>query len=158
MTYNLGPRSMGNLAGVDPRLLRVVQRAIQITAQDFGVAGKATRTAAEQNALYKQGVSQKDGYKYKSNHQTHVDGFGYAVDLTPFINGSFDVNNEAAQYPIAAAMSQASAQLGIPLTWGGNWIDQLTGSTVVEMKALVSRYKVQHPGPDWVDLPHFQLR
>jgi hypothetical protein len=32
MTYNLGPRSMGNLAGVEPRLLRVVQRAIQITA------------------------------------------------------------------------------------------------------------------------------
>ena len=158
MTYSLGTRSMGNLAGVEPRLLRVVQRAITLTSQDFGVAGKAVRTAAEQHALFLKGVSQKDGYKNKSNHQPHIDGFGYAVDLTPFIDGQFDVNNLAAQYPIAAAMSRASAQLGIPLTWGGNWISQLTGETVQDMTALVGQYRQQHPGPDFIDLPHFQLR
>lgn len=158
MTYTLGSRSMGNLAGVEPRLTRVVQRAIQLTTQDFGVAGKAVRSAEEQHALYLKHVTQKDGYKNKSNHQPHIDGFGHAVDLTPFIAGSFDVNNEAAQYPIAVAMSLASAQLAIPITWGGNWIEQLAGSTVADMKALVARYKAQHPGPDFVDLPHFQLR
>lgn len=157
MTYSLGERSRGNLAGVHPDLLRVVQRAIQITTQDFGVAGKAVRTAAEQHALFLQGRSQKDGYKNKSNHQPHGDGFGYAVDLTPFIAGSFDVNNEAAQYPIAAAMSQASRETGVKVTWGGNWFDPLIGATVADMQANVARYKAKHPGPDWVDLPHFQL-
>ena len=158
MTYVLGSRSLGNLAGVEPRLVEVVKRAIQVTAQDFGVAGKATRTAEEQHALYLQGVTQKDGYKNKSNHQTHVDGFGYAVDLTPFINGQFDVNNEAAQYPIAVAMSLASKQLAIPITWGGNWYEQLTGDTVAAMRDNVRRYQLKHPGPDFIDLPHFQLR
>lgn len=158
MIYSLGTRSMGNLAGVEPRLVAVVNRAITLTTQDFGVAGKAVRTAAEQHALYLQGVSQKDGYKNKSNHQPHIDGFGYAVDLTPFIAGQFDVDNEAAQYPIAAAMARASAQLGIPVTWGGNWLEPLTGDTVQDMTALVARYRQQHPGPDFIDLPHFQLR
>lgn len=158
MTYALGSRSMANLAGVEPRLMRLVQRAITLTTMDFGVAGKAVRTAMEQHELYLKGVSQKDGYRHKSNHQPHVDGFGYAVDLTPFINGQFDVNNLAAQYPIAAAMSRASAQLGIPVTWGGNWMTPLTGESVSDMKSLEARYRVQHPGPDWTDLPHFELR
>lgn len=158
MAYFLGTRSMKNLEGVEPRMVAVVKRAIQLTSQDFGVAAKATRTAAEQYALFQQGVTQKDGYKNKSNHQEHTDGFGYAVDLTPFINGQFDVNNEAAQYPIAVAMSLASKQLGIPITWGGNWYEQLTGETVAAMRDNVRRYQVKHPGPDFIDLPHFQLR
>ena len=158
MTYSLGSRSLGNLAGVHPDIVRVVKRAIELTAQDFGVAGKAVRTADEQHALYLKGVTQKDGYKNKSNHQPHSDGAGHAVDLTPFINGSFDVNNEAAQYPIAVAMSLASKQLGVAITWGGNWYEQLAGETVAAMRDNVRRYQVKHPGPDFIDLPHFQLR
>ena len=158
MTYTLGIRSLVNMAGLHPDLEKVVQRAIQVTAQDFGVAGKAVRTAEEQHALFLAGVSQKDGYKNKSNHQPQADKMGHAVDLTPFINGQFDVNNEAAQYPIAVAMSLASKQLGIPITWGGNWIDPLQGETVAAMKDLVRRYRLIHPGPDFVDLPHYQLR
>lgn len=157
MTFKLGPRSLGNLGGVHPDLVAVVMRAIQITTQDFGVAGKAVRTAEEQNALFKKGVTQKDGYKNKSNHQPHSDGLGHAVDLTPFINGQFDVDNEAAQYPIAAAMSQAAAELGVRIIWGGNWIEPIKGSTVAEMRSAVARYKALHPGPDFIDLPHFQL-
>ena len=157
MTYVLGERSWKNLEGVRADLVSVVKRAIQLTAQDFGVAGKAVRTAEEQHALYLQGVTQKDGYKNKSNHQPHSDGFGYAVDLTPFINGQFDVNNEEAQYPIAVAMSLASKQLGVPITWGGNWYEPLSGETVAAMKDNVRRYRAKHPGPDFVDLPHFQL-
>ena len=158
MTFSLGPRSVANLAGLHPGLLGIVHGAIVSTSVDFGVTGKAVRTAAEQHKLFLQGVTQKDGYKNKSNHQTHVDGFGYAVDLTPFINGQFDVNNEAAQYPIAVAMSLASKQLAIPITWGGNWYEQLTGDTVAAMRDNVRRYQLKHPGPDFIDLPHFQLR
>jgi peptidoglycan L-alanyl-D-glutamate endopeptidase CwlK len=157
MTYTLGKRSRDNLAGVHPDLVKVIERALQLTAQDFGIAGKAVRTAEEQHALFLKGVSQKDGYKHKSNHQPWADGYGHAVDLTPFINGSFDVNNEAAQYPIAAAMSQAAKELGIKISWGGNWMEPLQGQNVAAMKDMVTRYKINHPGPDFIDLPHFQL-
>ena len=167
MAYGFGSRSTVNMAGLHPNLTKVLNRAIQITTQDFGIAAKAVRTAAEQAALYAQGrtkpgniVTDKDGYKNKSNHQPHGDGFGYAVDCTPFIAGSFDVNNEAAQYPIAAAMSLAAKEFGVKIVWGGNWYEVLndTGSTVEDMKAWVARYRDQHPGPDFIDLPHFELR
>lgn len=158
MGYKLGKRSLSNMEGLRLDLMAVVRRAIELTEQDFGVAGKAVRTAEEQHDLFLKGVSQVDGYKKRSNHQSQLDGFGHAVDLTPFINGRFEVNNEDAQYPIAVAMSLASSELGIPITWGGNWIDQLTGATVADMKALVARYRKLHPGPDFIDLPHFQLR
>lgn len=157
MTYILGTRSLTNMAGLHPDLARAVHRAIELTAQDFGVAGKAVRTAEEQHALFLQGVSQKDGYRDKSNHQVTPDKFGHAVDLTPFINGSFDVNNEGAQYPIAVAMSLASRELSVPLTWGGNWYERLEGATVAAMKASELRYRAKHPGRDFIDLSHFQL-
>ena len=37
MTFKLSQRSMDNLFGVQPALVMVVQRAIQITRVDFGV-------------------------------------------------------------------------------------------------------------------------
>ena len=167
MTYSFGNRSTGNMVGLHPNLHRVLMRAIQITTQDFGIAAKAVRTAAEQGVLYAQGrtkpgniVTSKDGYKNKSNHQPHGDGFGYAVDLTPFVAGRWDVNNEAAQYPIAAAMSQAAKELGIKIVWGGNWYQAMNdyGSELSDMKAAVERYQIQHPGRDFIDLPHFELQ
>jgi len=157
MGFQFGARSLTNMAGLHPDIASVVRRALTLTTQDFGIAAKATRTAEEQHKLFLAGVSQKDGYKHKSNHQLHADGYGYAVDLTPFINGKFDVNNEEAQYPIAAAMSLAAGDLGVKVTWGGNWLEPLSGRTVADMKASVARYKAKHPGPDFIDLPHFQL-
>ena len=81
MTYSLSQRSRDNLTGVHPDLVRIVEGAIVSSAVDFGITGKAVRTAAEQAALFRQGVTQKDGYKSKSNHQPHADGWGHAVDF-----------------------------------------------------------------------------
>ena len=163
MTYSLGSRSRANLAGVHPDLVRIIDAAIAITTQDFGIAGKAVRTAEEQHKLFLQGVTQKDGYKHKSNHQPWADGFGHAVDLTPFAGGKFIVTDAAwGMYPaIASAMSRAAKSLGLAarLTWGGNWFETMDryGSEPADMTAALARYKVQHPGPDFADGPHFQL-
>lgn len=165
MMFVLGERSRRNMRGLHVDLVNVVQEALKVTTQDFGVTAKAVRTAQEQHLLWEQGrkspgkiVTSKDGYKDKSNHQAAVDGLGYAVDLTPFINGEFDVDNEEAQYPIALAMAKASLQLGTPITWGGNWLMPLKGGTVEELKEFVETYKKIHPGKDFIDLPHFELR
>lgn len=159
MVYNLSQRSLDNMRDVHADLQQVVMAAIKRTTQDFGVTGKAVRTAAEQNALFRKGVTQKDGYKNRSNHQAHADGRGHAVDLTPFVNGKFDPDTWENYYPVAAAMSEAAKRLGIRITWGGNWYECMNdyGSTVADMKAAVARYKRNHPGPDFIDGPHFQL-
>jgi peptidoglycan LD-endopeptidase CwlK len=161
MPYKLGTRSQANLAGVHDKLRLVVARAIVLSTQDFGVVGKAVRTAAEQNALFKQGVTTKDGYKRKSNHQPRADGFGYAVDLTPYSGGAYILDDRAhAMYPhIASAMSRAAKELGVRIKWGSNWYEAMNdyGSTPADMIAAVERYKAKHPGPDFIDGPHYEM-
>lgn len=163
MTYSLGPRSRANLIGAHPDLIRIVEGAIVLSTVDFGVTGKAVRTPEEQHALFLKGVTQKDGYKSKSNHQPHEDGFGHAVDLTPFVDGKPIVTEAAwGLYPaVASAMSQSAKALGLAnrLTWGCNWFETMDryGSAPSDMQDALNRYKRKHPGPDFVDGPHFQL-
>lgn len=54
MPYTLGARSLGNLQGVHPKLVEVVNRAITITKQDFAVTGGFTGTI----------VSEWEGHAY----------------------------------------------------------------------------------------------
>jgi len=161
MTYSLGTKSRQNLARVRPRLVRVVELAIVLTMQDFCVLDSGgARTAEEQNALFKKGVTQKDGYKKLSNHQVKADGYGDAVDLVPWVDGKpmYD-DTWARHYPVAVAMSLASRQLHTPIIWGGNWYESmdLYPATLEGVKEAVERYKIKHPGPDFIDAPHFQL-
>lgn len=159
MTYKLGRNSMAQLSQVHPDLVMVVKRAITLTTQDFCVFDGG-RTAAEQNALYKRGVTQKDGYKNKSNHQITSDGYGHSVDLVPWVNGRpvWD-DSWTMHYPIAYAMAQAAVQLSVNVKWGGNWYEILNNyaTSLDAVKRAVARYKVDHPGPDFIDAPHFEL-
>jgi len=160
MTYYLSTRSMDNMKGMHPNLLLVVKSAIQFSTQDFGVVAKQVRTAAEQHALFLSGATQKDGYKSKSNHQAHGDGLGYAVDLTPYVAGRGWVPEDwNLYYAIAAAMADAARKNNIRLVWGGNWYECLNDYcfSASDAKAAVERYKAKHPGPDFIDGPHFQL-
>jgi|GEM_PF-4975831 len=56
MGYKLGKSSRAELKGVHPDMIKVVERAIEITEQDFTVFD-GIRTAADQRALYKRGAS-----------------------------------------------------------------------------------------------------
>lgn len=159
MAFKLGEASVARLARVHPDLAHVVFRAIRLTTQDFGVTTGA-RTAAEQHALFLKGASQKDGYKNRSNHQVDVDGLGDAVDLTPWVTGKgYDFQSWDLAYPVAVAMSQAARELQTRIRWGGNWYEAMDQypATIEGVKAAVERYKLKHPGPDFLDGPHFEL-
>lgn len=162
LMHTLGKNSLAVLEDrVDPKLVEVVKHAITITEQDFCLLKNGgARSAEEQNKLFKQGSTQKDGYKKPSNHQVKSDGFGKAVDLVPWGNGSFFYDDTwEAHYPIAVAMSKASRALNIPIMWGGNWYERMDQypDTLEGIKEAVERYKKQHAGVDFIDAPHFQL-
>lgn len=107
MTYKLGKRSKERLQGVHPDLVAVVERAIQITDQDFTVL-EGLRSLDRQKELYNSGKSKT----MNSRHLT-----GHAVDIAPWpINWDWEYF-----YPIADAMKQAAEELNIPLEWGGDW-------------------------------------
>jgi peptidoglycan LD-endopeptidase CwlK len=156
--FKLGNKSESQLVNIDPRLIKVVRRAITITEQDFGVHDGA-RTAQEQNALFKKGASKMDGYNKKSNHQITPSGFGNAVDLVPYVDGNYVWEPWDLFFPIASAMSKSAKKLGVRIKWGGNWYEVMNdyGDSIADVKNAVERYKKDHPGPDFIDGPHFEL-
>jgi|TARA_B110000967_G_scaffold93413_1_gene95995 peptidoglycan L-alanyl-D-glutamate endopeptidase CwlK len=128
MSFQLGTNSINNLAGVDGRLIDIADLAIKLTNIDFGIpATGGLRTEEVQAKLFEDGFSKADGVSNKSYHQS-----GKALDVYAYVDGkaSWDKLHLAL---IAAAMLQASAQLGYELKWGGLW-------------------------KSWQDMPHFELR
>lgn len=124
---NFSNRSLGNLKGVHPRLVTLLTEAIKNTPIDFTIV-EGVRTTQRQQELYAQGrtkpgtiVTNVDGIKRKSNHQPKADGYGYAVDLYPFLSGKVDVNAAKELKVIAAHIKVIATQLKIKITWGGDW-------------------------------------
>ena len=156
MGYALGAKSLAELAGVEPRLVAVVKRAIEITPQDFSVHD-GLRTEAEQTNLVRSGASQT----MNSMHRKQADGYGHAVDLVPFINGKLRWEWDAI-YPIAAAVKFAAAELNVPVRWGGCWqfMSQIKGSTADDLKRAVEAYGAarRRAGKKvFTDGPHFEI-
>lgn len=108
----LNARSLKNLEGVHPDLVRVVKRADELVAPPLGfVVIEGLRTAKRQAELVAAGASRTQN----SRHLT-----GHAVDLMATVNGQ-----GRWDWPLygqlAAAMKQAAAEFGVALVWGGDW-------------------------------------
>ena len=124
----LGKSSLKTLEGIHPDLVKVIKESIKETPVDFTVTD-GVRTTAQQKALYAKGrtapggvVTNADGVKNKSNHQSKADGFGHAVDLYPYVDGKIDFNDTHGHLPAIAAHIKATAKcMGIKIGWGGDW-------------------------------------
>jgi peptidoglycan L-alanyl-D-glutamate endopeptidase CwlK len=108
--YTLGPRSKQRLKGVHPDLIKVVERAIEISTIDFTVL-EGLRTPERQKALLEAGASQT----LNSRHIT-----GHAVDLGAWVDNQVDWS-WPLYHKIAAAMKVAATQEGVSIVWGGDW-------------------------------------
>lgn len=158
-TFVLGTKSRQSLAGVHPDLIRVVERAIQVTSVDFQVY-EGLRTRARQAKLVAQGASQT----MDSRHLPGSDGLGHAVDLVPLID--FDGDGKAELrwdwslcYRVADAVRRASMELQVPIRWGGVW-DQALADLAGEMDDEVAGYVARRKAVGkkaFLDGPHFEL-
>ena len=114
MGYKLGTKSLSNLKGVHPDLVKVVKRAIELTECDFTIT-EGLRTKERQAQLLKE----KKTTTSNSRHLT-----GHAVDLAAWVivddkgTVSWDWKH---YYIIEKAMKQAASELKIPIEWGGDW-------------------------------------
>lgn len=126
--YKLSKRSLNNLKGVHPDLVKIVKRALEISDVDFTVV-EGLRTLKKQKEYFNKGASKT----MKSKHLKQSDGFGYAVDLYPYYDGSVQVEADYTYFKkIADSMKMAAAEFEVDITWGGDW-------------------------KSFVDCPHFQL-
>ena len=106
--FKLGSKSISKLEGVHPLLIICVQKAIERSEIDFTVL-EGLRTAERQKQLVADGKSQ-------TLNSLHLKGL--AVDLAPL---PIDWNNIEAFLLVAKAMKSAASELGIKLTYGGDW-------------------------------------
>ena len=149
MTFKLSKRSHDRLFGVNPKLVAVVNRAIELTTVDFGVT-EGLRTVETQEAYVKAGKSQTMNSK-------HING--NAVDLVAYINGG--VSWELNLYDnIAEAMRTAAIENDLPLRWGAAWnvpdICKWTGSMEDAMNHYIDERRQQGRRP-FIDAPHFEI-
>ena len=145
--YVLGERSLSRLVGVDPKLVAVVKRAIEITEVDFTVL-EGVRTLSRQRQLVASGASQT----LKSKHIT-----GDAVDLGAWINGAISWE-ERYYYAIADSMRIAALELGVGIRWGGCWLGDIRNynSAKAALDLYVSTRRKQKRKV-FLDLVHFEL-
>lgn len=108
--YTLSNKSLKKLEGVNPSLVQVVKRAIELSSVDFGIT-EGLRTIERQRMLLASGKSQT----MKSKHIV-----GRAVDVVAWINGSISWYWKW-YIEIAEAMKQAAKELGVEIEWGGDW-------------------------------------
>jgi peptidoglycan L-alanyl-D-glutamate endopeptidase CwlK len=128
--FKLGKNSINNMAGIDGRLIDIADVAITLSNIDFGIPSTGgLRSEADQAKLFADGVSKADGVSNLSYHQS-----GKALDLYAIDPETGKASWDKLHLSLcAAAMLQASAQLGYELRWGGNW-------------------------KSWQDYPHFEIR
>jgi peptidoglycan L-alanyl-D-glutamate endopeptidase CwlK len=110
MAFKLGPRSLLNLRGVHPDLVRVVKRAISISDIDFTVI-EGLRSVSRQKELFAKGAT-------KTMRSRHIHGF--AVDIAPYVAGSIRWDWPLFD-KIEEAMKKAAKLENVSVTWGGDW-------------------------------------
>lgn len=108
--FKFSQRSENNLKGVNPDLVKIVRRALQLSPVDFGIT-EGLRTVERQRQLVAAGKSQTMNSRHISGHA--VDVFAY-----PTSTGSWEWKYYEQ---IATAFKQAAKELDIPVEWGGDW-------------------------------------
>ena len=122
--FKFSRNSEKKLQYLHPNLQKFFRELIKISPYDFSIT-QGVRTAEEQNKLYQQGrttpgklVTNCDGYKLKSNHQTKSDGLGHAGDIAVLINNKITWEEK---YYKEVAMSARILMQKYNVEWGGDW-------------------------------------
>lgn len=117
--YKFSKRSLDNLKNVDERLVRICNELIKRI--DFAVI-EGFRSLERQKEMYDKGFSKIDGISKKGKHNYSP---SLAIDIIPYKKGHnpFDGSKESDIMfdNLAKEFKQVAKELGINITWGGDW-------------------------------------
>lgn len=124
MAFQFSERSLANLQGVHPDLVRLCNAALARSEIDFGII-EGLRSYARQKLLFEK--EPPVTWTMKSRHLT-----GHAIDFLCYVDG---VATWAPEYypKVAQAFKDASVVLEIPIVWGGDWTAPKTDLDHVEL-------------------------
>lgn len=110
--FTFSQRSLDTLYPTSPRIQAVAHCAIKRTTVDF-VVYHGLRSEEEQRSMIAKGVS----WVNRSRHQD-----GEAIDVMALDKNGRGTWKEEYYPPIAEAFYSCGEELGIPITWGGEWM------------------------------------
>jgi peptidoglycan L-alanyl-D-glutamate endopeptidase CwlK len=124
--YGKSKRTIDNLVGVHPDMIKVFDRALEILGETGGpdcFVNEGVRTPARQKKLYAQGRTvpgKKVTWTLVSNHFVNKKtGFGHAIDVYGY---PYDNNQKPeVSKAIFKAMMAAAIELNIPIRGGMDW-------------------------------------
>lgn len=115
MAWKLSKRSQERLQGVHPDLIKVVNRALEISPYDFGIT-EGVRSIETQ----KQYVTEGKSKTMNSYHLKQEDGYSYAIDFVVYLGSN--ITWEIGYYrKVIQAFITASIELGVQIEAGGLW-------------------------------------
>ena len=149
MQYIFSKRSINNLLGISPDLVRVAYGSLEVTRVDFIIV-QGLRTIEEQM----ENIKNKRSQILDSKHIA-----GRAIDIAAYVDGT--VSWESQFYiDIANAFSTAAKKFAIPIRWGGAWnildISEWHGSMDSAHKHYVSEC-IRNGKKQFNDFGHFEL-
>lgn len=112
--FSLSRKSLAKLGGVNPDLVKVVKRAIELTTVDFGIT-EGLRSITRQKELYAQGRTTPGKIVTKTMRSRHLTG--HAVDVVAYQKGKVSYENHLYA-KIAAAFFKAAEEYDILIKWG----------------------------------------
>ena len=123
--FRFSQRSRDRLRGVHPDLIQVMGLAITRSPLDLTIL-EGPRSVETQEKNVASGASQTMNSKHLlTHHQCYNDHSGElmlcrAVDVAPYVDGA--VSWAWPHYDvISPVIKQAASDLGIAVTWGGDW-------------------------------------
>lgn len=133
----LSQASRKKLVGLKPQLLQVVERAAVLAGEDKNVdfeIVQGNRTQEYQNWLYQQGRTRPGKIVTWTKNSKHIGGG--AIDFAA-LDSAGKITWDAKLYPqIASIFQKASNQLGVGITWGGQWTNKDWGHIELNPSAL----------------------
>lgn len=114
MSFIFSNFSESRLKDLDPRLVRILRRALGYGIIDFKVVETYRSIEAQQEA-FRQGNSQIDGIHKKGKHNYYP---SLAVDIYPV---PVDTKDNSRFYYLAGIIMAAAKEIDIHLTYGGDW-------------------------------------
>lgn len=108
--FHFSKRSLKNLEGVHPDLIKVMTQSLEISPIDFAIL-EGLRSPERQQEVIARGAS----WTKNSRHLT-----GHAVDIGAVIEGHIVWALDPYQR-LSKIIKKVAQDLSIPIEWGGDW-------------------------------------
>ncbi len=114
--FKFGKSSERRLDELEPELVAVARRALQLSPFDFGVAC-GLRSLEDQKIALKQGRTTT----LKSRHLANENGLSEALDIAVYIKGKYEANDTGVYRKVCQAFVTAAIELGVHIELGCLW-------------------------------------